>query len=155
MKESRLTLTEQLNNYDSGKYDSPDVITQIDAGWYDWFCQDKSLRSKTKNLYPKVKKLVKKLNLNTDLVYVFFKNNCPCQGSLYDDFRICSIEDRGVLLTVTPKDSHEDGRSSIWSRSNEFDSPISVSNNFSELLNDITDLDIIDKKYINNTTKPL
>lgn len=32
---------------------------------------------------------------------------------------------------------------------------MSVSNNFSELLNDIANLDIIDKKYINNTTKPL
>lgn len=155
MKETRLTLTDQLNNYDSGKYNSPDVSTQIDAGWYDWFCQDRSLVSKTKSLYPKVKKLVKKLNLNTNLVYVFFKNNCPCQGPLYDDFRICSIEDGEVLLTVTPKDSHEGGKSSIWSRANGFDGPMSVSNNFSELLNDITNLDIIDKKYINNTTKPL
>lgn len=155
MKETQLTLTEQLNNYDSGKYDSPDVSIQIDAGWYDWFCQDRSLRSRTKNLYPKVKKLVKKLNLNTDLVYVFFKNNCPFHGPLYDDFRICSMEDEEVLLTVTPKDSHEDGRSSIWSKANGFTGPMSVSSNFSELLNDIANLDIIDKKYINNTIKPL
>ena len=54
--------------------------------------------------------------------YVFFKNNCPCVGRLYDDFRICDLETGDVLYTVSP--SNRAGKADIWGVDNDFEKPI-------------------------------
>ena len=81
-------------------------------GFYDWFCKDSSLKNN------------KRFDPNT--TYVFFKNNCPCNGGLYDDFRICDIETGSVLYTVTPRDPHEKGKASVWSYENDFEEPLII-----------------------------
>jgi hypothetical protein len=77
------------------------------SGFYDWFCKDSSLEAKSKTLMNKVIKLVEsgKVNINTAESYVFFKNNCPMSGPLYDSFSICDKEGL-VILWATPKSGH-------------------------------------------------
>ena len=113
-------------NFLSGDYDSPDVKTQINAGWYDWFSRDTSLPAKTQKLGKKVLQLMKSSKIDAENNYVFFKNNCPMNGSLYDDFRICSMETGDVIYTVIPSCGHESskGQAQIWGRENDFDGPI-------------------------------
>lgn len=94
--------------------------------WYDWFCKDTSLPNKTAQLMPRVRKIVKLNNgkrFNNDTCYTFFKNNCPCCGSLYDDFRICDIETQDVIYTVVPKSGHT-GMAELWGRENDFNEPL-------------------------------
>ena len=64
-----------------------------------------------------------KKKFNPETTYVFFKNNCPCCGSLYDDFRICDIETGDVIWTVIPS-SGFDGKAKLWGRENDFEMPI-------------------------------
>lgn len=109
MSEEQKTLTQQIVEFQDGKYDSPDVKTQCDAGWYDWFCKDTSLRNKTAKLYPKVIQIVNTNKINTDECYVFFKNNCPCAYPLYDSFSICDIKTGDVIFYVAPNSPHEKG----------------------------------------------
>jgi hypothetical protein len=74
--------------------------------FYDWFCKDTSLPGKSKRLMSTVRAIVKtgtKL-FDPNKTYVFFKNNCPCSGGLYDDLRICDIESGDVLFNVCPSD---------------------------------------------------
>jgi hypothetical protein len=52
------------------------------------------------------KKLVDHLDLDKNKVYVFFKNNCPMNGPLYDSLSICDRESGDVLLWATPKSGH-------------------------------------------------
>lgn len=128
MKDEQKSLRQQLKEFEDGMYNNTDTIVQIDAGWYDWFCKDKQLARKTQTLYRKVKQIAESSKINLDTMYVFFKNNCPLDGTLYDDFRICSLETGDVIFTVTPKSGFrkDKGRSEIYGRENNFNGPIVV-----------------------------
>lgn len=83
-----------------GDFSSPSRKVQIDAGWYDWWCKDSSLANKTKALGKKVLTIMDSKKFDKTKTYVFFKNNCPCVGALYDHFSICDIETGDVLYCV-------------------------------------------------------
>ena len=102
-----------------GDFDLNDRKTQIEAGWYDWFCRDTSLAAKTQNLGKKVLRVMKSSKIDVEKNYVFFKNNCPMRGSLYDDFRICDMETGNVIYTVVPRCTHS-GKAEVWGRENNF-----------------------------------
>jgi hypothetical protein len=101
---SKLTITEFLANPQTGSFDAE---RNFDCGvWYDWFCSEKALVNKGKLLLGKVKVIAKSSKFDNDKCYVFFKNNCPMSGPLYDSFSICDIESGDVLYWVTYKSGH-------------------------------------------------
>ena len=101
---SKLTITEFLANPTAGSYDAEG---DFDCGvWYDWFCSEKSLINRGKLLLVKVKAISKSNKFDNDKCYVFFKNNCPMSGGLYDSFSICDIETGDVKYWVTYKSGH-------------------------------------------------
>jgi hypothetical protein len=130
------TIRRYLENYDKGLYKNPDFNTQCDAGWYDWFCEERELCNKTIKLTNFLKQIVFSKKINIDTMYVFFKNNCPCDGNLYDDFRICDIEKDGeVVYTITPASgfNNNKGMSEVWGRENKFEGPI-IEGSWSDVL---------------------
>ena len=72
--------------------------------FFDWWCRDSSLPGKSRRLMSSVRAIVGTGTkaFDPDKTYVFFKNNCPCCGGLYDDLRICDIESGEVLFNVCP-----------------------------------------------------
>jgi len=130
----KTTLTEQLKAFENDVFLDSDGKASLCYNFYDWFCSDKTLKSKAAKLFRQTKKFLKahpQIDPNTH--YVFFKNNCPMVGPLYDDFRICDIENGDVQYTVTHKCGHT-GLAEIWGRANGFKEPIKTAKNFSELL---------------------
>ena len=91
-------------------------------GFFDWFCKDTSLPNKAKKLFARLKGIVRSGKFDPAKCYVFFKNNCPCVGPLYDDFRICDLETGDVLYTVSP--SNRKGKADVWGRDNDFEAPL-------------------------------
>jgi hypothetical protein len=116
MTNVKMNINTFASRFLNGDFDSNSCSTQIEAGWYDWFCRDTSLAAKTQKLGKKVLQLMKSQKINTETNYVFFKNNCPMYGSLYDDFRICDMETGDVIYTVTPSCGHNrnKGQAQVW-----------------------------------------
>lgn len=119
-----ITLVEFAERFSAGEFDSTDRDTQIDAGWYDWFCRDGALAAKTKYLGKKVLSILDSKKFDKNKTYVFFKNNCPCVGPLYDQFSICDIESGDVLFCCQylKKGSHgcDKAHWEIYGRENDF-----------------------------------
>jgi len=117
------TLRKQFEAYD--KRPRVWLDSDGDESWcfnfYDWFCKDSSLENRAKRLMPTARRFAQKMGIDLDTHYVFFKNNCPMNGPLRDDFRICEVETGDVVWTVTP--NHQ-GRCEIWGSENRFDKPI-------------------------------
>jgi hypothetical protein len=109
-------LADQLNAQANGLIIDSQGQNDECYNFYDWFCKDSSLRNKSWKLMQQVKTFLKH-NQQIDLLehYVFFKNNCPMNGPLYDDFRICNIETGNVVFTVIPKCGHS-GKAEIWGK---------------------------------------
>lgn len=111
MKDTSLRQWQEM--YGNGEFSSPDTETQIKAGWYDWFCSSKQLGKKTIALAKPVMKLIESKRINLDTMYVWFKNNCPFDYPLYDDFRIADIETGKVLYTVAHHEPY-DKEKHLW-----------------------------------------
>ena len=88
--EEKFTLNQFVQDYEKNSSES--------YGFFDWFCKDTSLKLKAKEFVPKLKFLLKLGILDGDNCYVWFKNNAPVDGQLYDDFRISVINDEHTYL---------------------------------------------------------
>ena len=128
----KTTLTQQLAAFEQGKFINSEGNESWCYNFYDWFCSDKALKAKSEKLFKMVKRWVKQRNTDTDKVYVFFKNNCPMNGPLYDDFRICDIETGDVLWTVIPKCGHS-GLAEVWGKQNDFKGAVATGKNMNEI----------------------
>lgn len=116
---NNISIEQWVANFDAGMYAATDFQTQVDAGWYDWFCRDTSLANKTKRMAPMIKKIAGSKRIDPKRLYVWFKNNCPLYGPLYDDFRFADIETGNVRYTIIPKSGHT-GEAEVWGQDNGF-----------------------------------
>lgn len=120
----RISIKEWIDKFLSGEFDkkdsfSVDIKTQIQAGWYDWFCKDSSLAAKTKKMGNIVRQIKSGGKVNLDNWYVWFKNNCPLNGPLYDDFRFAKLDTSDVQMTIQINCCWNKHRYSVWGRRGE------------------------------------
>lgn len=83
-----------------GEFNAKDKLTQLKAGWFDWFCKETSLASKTKKMASILTQIKDdgKIDLNT--MYIWFKNGCVLNGSFYDVLYFGSICDYEVQFKI-------------------------------------------------------
>lgn len=134
----RISINEWINKFLSGEFDSQDVRVQIQAGWYDWFCKDSSLANKTKKMGNIVRQVKRGGKANLDDWYVWFKNNCPLNGPLYDDFRFASLETGDVQFTIQINCCWNKHRYSVYGRTPDgeghWDEPLFESDSLKDLV---------------------
>jgi len=127
-------LKQQLEAYKNGQFLESDG--DVDTGcflFYDWFCSDKSLKNRAHRLFGNLKTFLKhNPDIDQTKHYVFFKNNCPMMGSLYDDFRICDIESGDVVWNVTARSGHT-GTAQVYSAVNGFEKPLMEADTYRDL----------------------
>lgn len=132
---NHITLRHQLEAFKNGQIMAAEGQIDSDGcyNFYDWFCKQTSLRNKAIRLFGNLRTFLKhERSIDIDKHYVFFKNNCPMNGSLYDDFRICDIESGDVIYNVTPR-CGRDGKAKLWSKENGFNEPLKEADTFREL----------------------
>ena len=95
-----ISIAELLNN--------PELYNEENFyGFWDWFCKDSSLKNQFKSMLPKIKFLVKYKLINPETTYVWFKNNCPMDGSLYTDIRFSLLDaDNTFIGGICPSSGH-------------------------------------------------
>jgi uncharacterized protein YerC len=128
----KTTLKQQLEAFEQGKFIDSEGNENDCYNFYDWFCSDKALKAKSEKLFKMVKRWVEQRNTDIEKVYVFFKNNCPINGPLYDDFRICDVETGDVIWIVIPKCGHS-GLAEVWGKHNGFKEAIITGKNMNEI----------------------
>ena len=118
--------------FKEGRFDSDEA--QCDAGWYDWFCKNASLKNKTKRLGSIIKQIKDGGKVDLDKNYVWFKNNCSLCGPLYDDIRFADMETGDVLMNISCNDAMEKSRYVVYSKENNFERPVAQFNESRKLV---------------------
>ena len=135
-----ISVREWQQKYAAGEFTAPDYSTQCRAGWYDWFCKDSSLAGRLKKLSGIVMGIKDPFIL--DNYYVWFKNNCPVRGPLYDDVRFDPLygERNGRYFMVAVDSPHEDFRYALYTERRGFDTPEYATNERKHLMAYLNDL---------------
>ena len=120
--------------YRMGAFSNKNTSVQIEAGWYDWFCQVESLAGRLKQIAPVVMGITDPFIL--DNFYVWFKNNCPLNGPLYDDVRFEPLSgERGGNYFLVIKDSpHEKSKWTLYTERYGFQEPEFQCGNVREMI---------------------
>ena len=132
--DKQIKLSEWIQRFKSGEFEKPDTSTQIKAGWFDWFCKDKSLANKTKKMGNIIKQIKAGGKVDLETSYVWFKNNCPLSGPLYDDFRIADIENNNNLIVVQIDCFRNESKYTVFERLDGFEKPIFKTDSSKELV---------------------
>lgn len=137
-----ISIRQWQQKYANGEFAAPDHSTQCKAGWYDWFCEDYELASRLKELSGIVMGIKDPYIL--DNYYVWFKNNCPMDGDLYDDVRFDPLggERNGRYFMVAVDSPHEDYSYALYTERGGFDTPEFQTNDMETLIGYINDLGV-------------
>lgn len=141
---NNISVREWQKLFQAGEFSDKDSATQICAGWYDWFCSDEALAGRLKQIGKVVMGITEPFIL--DNYYVWFKNNCPVCGPLYDDVRFEPLvgERDGKYFVVSKDSPHEKQKWALYTERHGFNQPEYECGNLREMV-----------KYINGLGREL
>lgn len=130
---AEMSVRQWQERFRSGDFNSRDLSVQCEAGWYDWFCRDEALAGRLMKLSRVV--LGIKAPFILDNYCVWFKNNCPMAGPLYDDVRFepLSGERDGKYFVVTLDCPHELAKWVLYTERYGYDAPEFSSGNVRDM----------------------
>lgn len=130
---TEMSVRQWQERFRAGDFNSRDLSVQCEAGWFDWFCRNDALAGRLKKLSSAV--LGIKAPFILDNYYVWFKNNCPMAGPLYDDVRFepLSGEREGKYFVITLDCPHELAKWVLYTERYGYDAPEFCSGNVRDM----------------------
>ena len=152
---AEMTVRRWQERFRAGDFNSRDLSVQCEAGWYDWFCRDEALAGRLNKLSSVVMGIQAPFIL--DNYYVWFKNNCPVAGPLYDDARFepLSGERNGKYFIVSLDSPHEQAKWVLYTERYGYDAPEFGSGNVRDVVRYINCLKMFPEFWAMTMGKPL
>ena len=137
---TELSVRQWQERFRAGDFASKDRAVQCEAGWYDWFCQDDALAGRLQKLSKVVMGITDPYIL--DHYYVWFKNNCPLSGPLYDDVRFEPLHGgrSGKYFVVIRDSPHETHKWTLYTGRHGFEQPEFTCGNVRDMLRHINSM---------------
>ena len=127
-KDTPKNIHEFCERYQNHEFDNSDFQTQVNAGWYDWFCDENELAERLKPMAELLLKIQNTFILTQ--FHVIFSNKCPIDYPLYDEIAFkyidhtkCEIYDFGIAFNSP----HSGTPISIYTRRNDWNDELTCS----------------------------
>ena len=72
MSDNRIPLNIWIERFKNAEFENENTKIQIEAGWYDWFCKDTSLKNKTKKMGNIIKQIKAGCKINLNETFYFY-----------------------------------------------------------------------------------
>lgn len=99
----RESISETIRAYRNGEYDKDRTGSRAKVKdlWWDWFCKESSLINKGRSLLQKLNQIADSEKIDADKTYVWFKNHCPGNGTLYTACQSATLRPKTLSIALS------------------------------------------------------